>query len=632
MATINGSKRAATKHGQIITKPTSMGTNVGPYFISVIKGSDVPNWPNHIWHTLVYFSTDHDSPSNPTTGGAGGIWLYCYTGDPKIASNCQSWDDISGNVEFSYLTGGTPTSNPIYRDTVAGDQTETPHVKNIDGTLYMHYHNDDNSNYDGFDVQNTCYATSTDGVNYTRQGINITDNPRYSVGIGHSGYLQGADNPFPFINEKYISRRLHGGGGLLTEAGSESCYQVSDDYINWTPYKYYNPSVGRLLDAIPKESGNTFQYNPSRIDTVVQDGPYWRIIGTAALLGVSGGTPTIGRPIEMLLDDDLQIVSEPTTMIPLGGTSEFDELAVSTPAIFEHGGTTYGMYVGENSSNENSIGIATLSTVSHTWELLSPRNSNKTVVIDEDFTSLISSDPVPSSVTQVGTGGSVDVSPADGFLRIYSATDTISALFTNQTVTLSDYDVIDFYFEGLATQGTKDNRRSFGLYSSQTTSGITQNLQVLPNSSSSHTALKMTGKGANAGGVTTSVLTTKFIGWEDSWTAREEESPQATQHIGIRVIPSLNKAYLLVGGTSEISTATISDVGLDLLDYDYDIPMYMAIRGQNKETGTRWVSAKKFKAVGGLDEAEFVPSPPTTSTLFQPLLHNLLNDVFKETT
>lgn len=593
---LKGFRRAATKGGPILVNPASIGNNNGLYYPSAVRGSDIPNWPSE-WHTLVFVSTDHDSAlavqdgGNPVTGGAGGIWLFCCNGDPSLSASWSEWDEISSNDEFSYLPGGTPSGNPIYRDT---KQTETPFVQVVNGTVILMYHDDDSANYEGFSTQNTAYATSSDGINYTKQGINITYDPRYNVGQGHTGYPDGGTNKFPFIPETYIGRCLHGGGGSTTVAGGERAYIVSNDGINWEFHSYYGAAIGRLEGFIPDPSF-TYQYAIGSLHTAVKEGPYWRVIGVASRQGVSGASPTSAKVIEVLIDDDFQIVSQPLISVDVGDTGEFDEAATSVPTFFVHDGVEYGVYTGSDSSDVNSISVLTINTVPATWQLLDPLNNNKTVLYDEHWAE---TGVVSASTTTVGGTSSMATPP--NFLRIQADLDDTCAVFPNQSVVIADHSIVDFYFEGLAQQGILDLRRSFGIVNAQAISGYVQSIIILPDDATIHSPLRM--QYAGNGSVINSAVTTKYIGWRNSWEDNGEESPQADQHLTLRIIPSLDLAILMVGST-ELDT-------LDITGFDYTSEVYGMARVKNAESGNRWMSIKRMTATAGDDIAVAVPSTP----------------------
>ncbi|AGH44523.1 hypothetical protein [Paraglaciecola psychrophila] len=594
MAIISGLKRTATKLGQLKASPQSMGTNNGVFLPKSIKGYDIPNWPSQIWHTVILTSTDHDDASNTATGGNGGLWLLAIKGDPALSANWQYWDDISGNAEFAYLFSAepaTPTSNPIFVDTAVGYQTETFDVINVGGTLTLTYHNSGNNNYNGFETQNTVRATSTDGINYTRQGIILDYNPRYLAGDGHTGYFNFGVNPFPNIPYSYIGNSIFGGGA--DERNGGRMLWGSNDLIVWDRVHKYDTNAGRLSDSITT-GGEDYIIGLTMFHAAVREGAYWRI-PVVAKLRVFGTSMNKVHAVEILIDDNLNVVSEPKIYIGLGSSSTFDEGSAGNTTEFMHEGVLYGVYDASDSSNIHSFGLVTIVNEPTSWTLLNPRLSVPSTIYDYD---LRTAESVPSDISVVnGTLSTVE----DGRLELAVSNGGESGrLYTDIYVTPSDYNTVDFVFDGLRTNSSDPVTRVFGLYSNQVINSNIDALNVVPTISNQHSPLQI--QVFNNSAVLRNEVTTMHIGFERSWLDDKEESPQAEQTIALRLIPAQNIGYLL-HGSSEVET-------LDLSGYNFDTPVVMGMGMTNSAGAVKTFGMSRITATSYANVEIAVPAAP----------------------
>lgn len=602
MPTYSGLHRVATKHGQIIDKPASMpSANRGPFFPHVLKGEEIPNWPHSIWHTQVIFSTDHAS-------GAGGVWVYACNGDPKLAASWQAWDDISGNDEFAYMftdSPSTPTVNPVFVDSTAGHQTESLHRIVIDNEIIMTYHNSGNATYDGHDKQHTAYATSADGINYTRQDILLAYNPRWLAGDGHTGYARGYLNPFPHIPHTYIMRSLHGGGGY--ERGSHKGIWVSNDYKSgWEIHTLSDVTQGRVVADMP--ATETEHVVNVDIANAVKDGPYWRVIGSKGPLNpVSGGggsgalTYAPAETYEFLIDEEFNVVSQGALVAALdsAGSGGVGEARYGVGQEFEYDGTTYAIDFAQAADESNVIVISTLNETSYDWEMLAPYNTDKQTELDVNFGGIAT---LPNSVTLANGSESFT---ADAMKIAIPPNDGVSQMYSVAQYAPADYDVIDFVFEGLSIQSLDDAYYKVGLRTGNET--VTTNIGnlfvAMPNDFPAYSPVEIFSSFVSAGHTASTTVTRRYIGRGTSWTVDEKESPQARKQFTIRIIASKNQ-MILMNGPSEYEIH-------DLTGWDFTAPLNMYIHGINRHTSNIDMSVTKMSVVTGSDAA-----PTTSDTIY----------------
>jgi hypothetical protein len=149
------------------------------YWPWIIKTAGVITSP--LGEYYLYWSTDHDS-------GPGGIGM-AYSDHPL---------------------GPWTVYGSVYADTVEGEQTETPTVivRGL-GDLVMFYHN----TFSGLGNQTTCWATSSDGITWTRQGYAMNWPSNQLPGDGHTGYAKVYRHAYG-----YLAYTLFGGGDYPRQA------------------------------------------------------------------------------------------------------------------------------------------------------------------------------------------------------------------------------------------------------------------------------------------------------------------------------------------------------------------------------------------------------------------------------
>lgn len=322
--------RIATKTGVAITRPAAMTSGNGTYYPVLVDMAGVTSFPGT---HAVYYSSDH-------ADGNGGIYMDIVNGDPSNPANYKTYDDAITDGDFDYLPT-KPSSNPIYVDTVVGDQTETPHVMIIGGTIVMTYQNAGAGNN-----QSTVRALGTDGVNFTRDKVVVDYERGSSPGDSHTGYLRWGLNPFPDVPFTYVGYSLHGG------QNQSYCAQWGcDDPINdvWTPISVLQKLAGRVKDG--GRSMNWTTIDPASFRTTPQ--------GISALVTMSadgaGASARDGAIYEVLLNNSgTDVLGIPIEVIGKTGLT-FDAGEIADSSIVPQGAGFAGVYNAATTGNDKVI-------------------------------------------------------------------------------------------------------------------------------------------------------------------------------------------------------------------------------------------------------------------------------------
>ncbi|MEH6547854.1 MAG: hypothetical protein V7701_15565, partial [Sneathiella sp.] len=284
----------------------------------------------------LYFSTDHHR-------GKGGIWLYVCSGIPSEPGCWRSYDDAVAAGAFDHIEQ-KPSKNPIYVDTVQGNQTETPHANVIDGIVYMTYHNKGAGHH-----QSTLLATSPDGVNFTRingdaDSVILDYDPKIAPGNGHTGYFRWGPNPFERVRYRYIGYSLHGGGPRPGSAMWGSNDVVRWEIIDQTKRISFHGSEARQRIF--------WQIDPSSIRKV-DESRYAAI--------TAGGVPHHGKMkrhaqiYEVYLSPEgAEIIDFPRLILPRGSDHNDDALMAFQPAVLTVTGKTYLIYTAVSKNGEKN--------------------------------------------------------------------------------------------------------------------------------------------------------------------------------------------------------------------------------------------------------------------------------------
>jgi hypothetical protein len=218
----------------------------------------------------MFFSTDHE-PVHVNSG----IWL------------------ATGPTEL----GPWSSRGRVYRDDTSGTQTETPDVF-VDPTgeheLVMLYQQAGVSGAVG--TQTTLWATSDDGVAWTRGGIAI-DVPADWPSDGHTGYARVRN-----LGGVLLAHHLAGGFNWPT-FGKSTSYDGRTWWMDIDPLSYQMDIVG---------DGRRIEWNSG--DVILWGGTYWWIGMTSNF--VSGADPKDGRVVVAPLDTNFRSIGgRPSVML-----------------------------------------------------------------------------------------------------------------------------------------------------------------------------------------------------------------------------------------------------------------------------------------------------------------------------
>lgn len=323
------------KRGVLIERPEGM-PKPGPYYTTLVKMDGIEGFP---YTYALYFSTDH-------ARGKGGIWLYLCDGCPTEAADWVSYDQAVADGKFDYLAD-KPKANPIFVDTAQGRQTETPHAKVIDGSVYMTYHN-----VGAGHCQSTLLATSKDGVNFKRingerDSVILDYDPKQEVGDGHTGYFRWRLNPFAGVDYKYVGYALHGGGDDF-----HGSMWGSNDAIHWDKLQIFDS-----LEGYAVEGNRILRRRAMDPDSIMDLGDGEHVAICSMGHRSSGGRARVLEFYEIYLADDGKTLTRESRKI-LGngpaGACDAEELDGATTIVI--GDTWHMIYVGSsNGGRKNTV-------------------------------------------------------------------------------------------------------------------------------------------------------------------------------------------------------------------------------------------------------------------------------------
>ncbi len=299
-----------TKQGIVIERPNFYydenqavpWRNKGPYYPQVHDLSMIPNFPGD--KVAITFTSDHDY------GGYDGVHLY-YLKDGVFVN----YDDGVAAGDFDYLAT-KPAANPIYRDDVIGQQTETFHARYINGQWVGSYQQENIGSH-----QSTLYCTSDDFVNWARGGMLLDYDKENNVGDGHSGYLTQALSRIASYPFKYFGTALHGGGGgYMQVCGSDD--PVNMQFVTTAITKY---NRGRVVESMGLDNEWSLKSVMCAPEMIRQIGREYYIPGPIGE-PQQGLISTVNQMHWLPMDDTATVPKGvPQEMIPLGGSGEPDE-------------------------------------------------------------------------------------------------------------------------------------------------------------------------------------------------------------------------------------------------------------------------------------------------------------------
>ncbi|KXJ59742.1 MAG: hypothetical protein AXW14_14785, partial [Alteromonas sp. Nap_26] len=590
--TIEGFARQYTKTGKIFDNHSA---NVADreYWIRLYETKDWPNWPHEQYPVVAESSSDH-------ANGAGAILLRVYEEigqyDLTHAASWHEWQEISNLPVFDHIVTKT---GAIYSDP---NQSETPSRVTKDGIIYMFFHGG-GVTIDGVTLQATKRIQSTNGVDFSNPIVtDIAYNPNFLSGNGHNGYQVVGDNVVESIPYTYITTGLHGGGD--DQAGQAQGVWVSNDLENWNLIQIHGKRRGYLAEY-PNMSDSDRFYNIYQFHSMKKEGAYYRALYSQRNPS-SGGQATNAVMAELLVNESLEPVSAPHFFLePTEGG--FDDRQVGDATELEYAGKTFAFYVTRNANNFSEIGAAYVEHVPHTWEIARPLSNKNTLISLQTNGSALSSGVTSNQTlgfkTESGNGMTVLPLPANGD----------EALLTfNATVNPYEHDYLDIYFDFIGKDNADDINLAFGIADNVTSPS--QELKVFwPAASTTSNPTRSTKMQLRSLGADTELLkyTDNYFGQSDSWRIyndQGDESPAAKHIVGMRLVPSEKKVYMLQGSSEKRVYSTEGMI------FNQAFTLFVRANLQTPQSQDSSVSLVGVRVISSNDEVVAVPSAPSITT------------------
>ena len=259
--------------------------------------------------------------------------LACFNLTCTDAYINNTWEKYAGNP---VLTGGTSAgvSSPTTEGAIANwDQggVARPSVIKDGSTYAMWFYG-----WDASGIERIGYATSTDGVHWTK----YSGNPVLDVGSSGSWDAGGVYNP-SVIKDGGVYKMWYHGYSDMSRIG----YATSTDGINWTKHPN-NP----VLDLGPD---GTWDYHGVGAPTVIKDGNLYKMW----YIGYDGWWWRIGYATS---PDGINWTKHPNNpVIREGAEGSWEEGHVWMPSVIKDGNTYHMLYTGTDPDDIYHIGYAT---------------------------------------------------------------------------------------------------------------------------------------------------------------------------------------------------------------------------------------------------------------------------------
>jgi len=363
------------------------------------------------------------------SGNDGVSWRIGYA----ISSDGITWEKSPANPVFNLGLGGSWDSLHVAYPTVTKD-----------GATYKMWY----SGHDGYRWK-TGYATSTDGVTWTRHAAN----PVLTIGTTGDPDSSHASLPTVLIEGPTDYKMWYSGhNGTYWSI----CYATSTDGVSWT-------KQGRVMD----KQGTGFEQSHVYIPTVLKDGSTYKMWYT----GHDGTHTTIGYATSA----NATIWGGRTQVLNYPGGGAWDNYHAYAPSVIRESATDYKLwYSGNDGYRWNGIGFAT-STNGTTWtktsicqatneKLVSRSAGTDLTTWTTDF--LVTTDGrYVYSIGRSGTNWRVKTfDPRDGWKKIGDFTTALEE-------GMSSYDTIGLVADGCylyavewAGEGNWSSPRGYGLY------------------------------------------------------------------------------------------------------------------------------------------------------------------------
>lgn len=589
---IEGFARQYTKTGKIFGNHSANVAN-REYWIRLYETKDWPNWPHEQYPVVAESSSDHAS-------GSGYILLRVYeeTGqyDLTHAPSWHEWQEISNLPVFDHIATKT---GAIYSDP---NQSETPSRITKDGVIYSFFHGG-GVTVGGVEVQATKRMESVNGVDFTNVvTTDIVYDPNLLPGNGHNGYQIPGDNVVDAIPYTYITTGLHGGGN--DQAGQSQGVWGSNDLESWELIQTHGKMRGYLGLYSGLSDGERF-YNVYQFHSMKKEGAYYRALYSQRNPS-AGGQATNAIMAEILVNDKLEAVSAPHFFLEptVGG---FDERQVGDVTELEYAGRTFAFYVTRNANDFSEIGAAYVEHVPHTWEIARPL-SNKTTLLSLQTNGSALSTGVTSNQTlgfKTESGNDMTVLPLP-------ANGDEALLTFDTTINPYEHEYIDIYFDFIGKDSADDINLAFGI--ADDVANPSQELKVFwPAASTTSNPTRATKMQLRSIGATSDLLvfTDNYFGQSDSWRSfndQGDEAPAAKHTVGLRLVPSEKKVYMLQGSAEKRVYST------DGMVLNQAFTLFVKANLETAQAQDSSVSLVGVRVISSTDEVIAVPAAPTLTT------------------
>jgi len=556
--TFSGKALQATKLGILYNNHSLLSTAgaTEEFWPSPFATDRIPNWPHTRYPMIIYSSTDHAEYVEGNTF-VGGIFVRVWDSDvgPITDPNAWlEWNTISNRPEFDHIS---TKSEPIYQDP-DWLQTETPTPVLQDGTIFMFYHTQGND-------QNTRGATSTNGIDFTRDyNVVLSYDASVEQGDGHTGYLNVVPNPMGHLPYQFLANSTHGGGEI--QRSPAQAIWGTNDFQSFERIALWGRYTGDLQDYVDTSHPEIeWVWVLWDVGSIKQEGNYWRMIVAMRPDVLGGGLDDYTRPLEILVDDNFNVVSEPNPFISIGGAGDYDELELhhlKEIPYTDTNGERYGVYKGLSADGTTVGGLCRLDEIDYDWTIIRT-HQQRTVIHDLSSMGDFSFD---TSVSQ--TDGRITQSlPFGG-----------SASWQGASLILSDYDMVDIIFNRHSKDSsTEDIYGKVGLFDN--IDSPTRAISLLwpdkfaPSVRMSYNVIDA------ANEVNDEFFTRKTVGLTGKGgLSNSYEDPRAAHTYGLRIIPAEGIAYVMDG----VSRTT----KILLRDLDLSQPLTIGSKFENASTDT----------------------------------------------
>lgn len=542
------------KTGIVIPKYPTMTSGSGNYYNVTVDMTHLPSFPGDL---ACYCSTDHDA-----TGQYDGIYMSY-----RKAGVWYTYDQGVANGDFNYLAT-KPAANPIYRDTVAGSQCETPFIAWVEDKFVLTY-----QMYGVGTEQSTLRALGGDGVNFTRDRVVLDYATGVEVGNGHTGYLRWWLNKFPGVNYKYVGYALHGG---KTNGLAQMCGCNDPRVDNWTTIAILEKTMGDILVGSNIHPDKAVKWYTADVGSIRQNGRYWEM-----LCGV--GTPVSGTAISdkttywvTLADDGYTVIGTPRLVIDHGGASDADSFSAQiTTAVGDR-----CFYDAVTAANARTTAGAIIETSEEMEGMTKPSVYPPTSAVTTTF-DFAASTSKPTGLTEViETVALFDYATN---VKITAAFDDGGYLFMDNGFIPNDTEFVEWWVEDIKVI-TQPTTRSLMIGFSSDKSKLSLQSETLMLSSGLEAdagTIKAVQRVNGAETNNEAITATWGYGWFSNYAAKAPKS------VGVRWYPQLGLVYLL--GASGISYHQIT---LNP-SFDKSKTLYPFLGMRNVLTG--YVSDETFK-------------------------------------